>query len=165
MQEYEEKKKHEIVTNGVKDPIKSNAEYRFMTPNAKAVPDFKRLQLKFQQALEDQKKENLSSATELEPFNFHNPKSTASMRRHLDHDNQMINPTIKKVRALSALAHGGNKDLSPVKERDSKENPANTAKFNAYVETRRHKMEQKKNLEQAKFQEDVERFFKQTRLA
>ena len=62
----------------------------------------------------------------------------------------MINPTIKKVRARSALAKG-NKDLSPVKERDSKENPANTAKFNAYVETRRHKMEEKKNQEQAKF--------------
>jgi hypothetical protein len=56
----------------------------------------------------------------------------------------MINPTIKKVRAKSAIAKG-NKDLSPVKERDSKENPANTAKFNAYVETRRHKMEEKKN--------------------
>jgi hypothetical protein len=27
------------------------------------------------------------SATKPEPFHFHNPKSTASMRRHLDHDN------------------------------------------------------------------------------
>lgn len=85
------------------------------------------------------------------------------MRRHLDQDNQMINPTIK--RAQSALARGGNKDLSPVQERDSKENPANTAKFSAYVETRRQKMEDKKNKEQAKFQEEVERFFKQNRLA
>jgi hypothetical protein len=55
----------------------------------------------------------------------------------------MINPTIKKVRARSAMAE--NKDLSPVGERNSMENPANTAKFNAYVETRRSKMEGKKN--------------------
>ncbi len=53
-----------------------------------------------------------------------------------------------------------NRDLSPVGERDSRENPAVTAKFSAYVETRRQKMEGKKNVEQAKFQEEVERFFK-----
>lgn len=126
------------------------------------MPDFKRLQKTFQQTLEEQKRQNHLSATKPEPFHFHNPKSTASMRRHLDHDNQMINPTIKRVvnRARSAMAAAGNKDLSPVGERDSKENPANTAKFNAYVETRRQKMEGKKNLEQSKFQEDVQRFIK-----
>ena len=32
-----------------------------------------------------------------EPFHFHNPKSTASMRRHLDGENQLINPTLKKL--------------------------------------------------------------------
>jgi hypothetical protein len=48
------------------------------------VPDFKRLQKTFQQTLEEQKKQNHLSATKPDPFHFHNPKSTASMRRHLD---------------------------------------------------------------------------------
>jgi hypothetical protein len=47
MQEYEEKKKHEIVTNGVKDPIESNSDFTFMPSKAKPVPDFKRLQKTF----------------------------------------------------------------------------------------------------------------------
>ena len=61
----------------------------------------------------------------------------------------MINPTIKMAGARSAMAE--NRDLSPVGERDSRENPAVTAKYSAYVETRRQKMEGKKNVEQAKF--------------
>ncbi len=157
MQEYEERKKQEVETGAANDGLDQN-QFTFQPPKAKPVPDFKRLQKTFQQTLEEQKKQNHLSATKPTPFHFHNPKSTASMRRHLDQDNQMINPTIKKVRARSAMAE--NRDLSPVGERDSRENPAVTAKFSAYVETRRQKMEGKKNVEQAKFQEEVERFFK-----
>ncbi len=60
------------------------------------------------------------SSTVPEPFHFHNPKPTARMRRYLDSENQLINPTLKKltVRAKSAA------ELSP--KRDAKENPSNT---------------------------------------
>ncbi len=68
-----------------------------MPPKAKPVPDFKRLQKQFQQNLEEVKRAKNQSATVPEPFHFHNPKSTASMRRHLDGENQMINPTLKKT--------------------------------------------------------------------
>jgi hypothetical protein len=101
------------------------------------------------------------STTVPDPFQFHNPKSTASMRRYLDSENQMINPTLKP-RSKSAL-YG--KSHSPVKARDARENPAITSKFSAYVQKRRADMEGKKQVEEEKFQEDVQRFFKQNRLA
>ncbi len=106
------------------------------------------------------KKQKHMSTTIPDPFHFHNPKSTASMRRHLDQDNQMIYPTLKKVRARSAASLHKGGEHSPQGERDTRENPAVTTKFSAYVETRRKKMESKKQVEQAKFQEDVQRFFK-----
>jgi hypothetical protein len=49
------------------------------------------------------------------------------MRRHLDGENQMINPTLKKTAKSVAK-----KTVSP-QGRDDRENPANTAKFSAYV--------------------------------
>ena len=55
------------------------------------------------------------------------------------------------------------KSMSPG-ERDVKENPASTMKFNAYVGKRRQEMENKKHTEEVKFQEEVERFIKQNRL-
>ena len=47
MQEYEEKKRQDVVTGNVKDPIESNSEFTFMPSKAKPVPDFKRLQKTF----------------------------------------------------------------------------------------------------------------------
>lgn len=77
----------------------------------------------------------------------------------MDAENQLINPTLKKIRAHSAA------ETSPTKERDDRENPAITSKFSAYVTQRRKKQESKKQEEQAKFQDEVQRFFKQNRLA
>ena len=76
------------------------------------------------------------------------------MRRHLDGENQLINPTLKKL-AKSV----GRRDASP-QERDDRENPANTAKFSAYVDQRRRKQESKKNAEEQKYQDDMERYMK-----
>lgn len=102
MQEYEDKKR----AVGAELQIRSSSADRlfsFMPPKAKAVPDFKRLQKNFQQQLEDVKREKNQSVTIPEPFQFHNPKPTASMRRYLDSENQMINPTLKKHRPRSAV--------------------------------------------------------------
>lgn len=106
------------------------------------------------------------STTVPDPFIFHNPKSTVSMRRYLDSENQMINPTLK-VRAKSSAslnirtsvgAGAGtrgrlNDTHSPVHsgERDEKEKPANTTKFSAYVHKRRKEMESKRAAEEQKF--------------
>ena len=46
-----------------------------------------------------------------------------------------------------------------------KENPSTTAKFEAYVQHRRKEMEDKKFNEESKFQEEVQRFVKQNRMA
>ena len=152
MQEHADSKK-EVVRSQSVDRL-----FSFMPPKAKPVPDFKRMQKQFQHTLEEVKKQKNLSATVPEPFHFHNPKSTASMRRHMDADNQLINPTLKQHRARS-------KGSPSAGERDNRENPANTAKFSAYVDKRRKQMESKKNSEEAKFQEEVQRFFKQNRLA
>lgn len=47
MQEYEERKRHEVETGAVKDSLDQN-QFTFQPPKAKPVPDFKRLQKTFQ---------------------------------------------------------------------------------------------------------------------
>ena len=162
MQEHEDRKRQAEEEGAVSEQRQSQSLDRlftFMPPKAKPVPDFKRLQKQFQQSLEELKRLKNQSATVPEPFHFHNPKSTASMRRHLDGENQLINPTLKKL-AKSV----GRRAASP-QERDDRENPANTAKFSAYVDQRRRKQEGKKNAEEQKYQDDMDRYMKQNRLA
>lgn len=84
MQEYELKKKVEQETQGMERAASVDNLFTFQPPKAKPVPDFKRLQKQFQQNLEDVKREKNQSATIPDPFHFHNPKPTASMRRYLD---------------------------------------------------------------------------------
>jgi hypothetical protein len=103
------------------------------------------------------KREKNLSTTVPEPFHFHNPKPTASMRRYLDSQNQMINPTLKKRARSAVTLH------SP--KRDEKEKPAVTHKFSSYVDKRRSEMESKKQAEQEKLQGEIQRFIKQTRLS
>lgn len=121
-----------------------------MPPKAKPVPDFKRLQKDFVHNLEELKRQKQLKNTDLKPFHFHNPKPTARMRRYLDAENQLINPTLKKIRAHSAatLSHSSPKKNG---ERDGRENPAITSKFSSYVTQRRKKQEAKKQEEQTKF--------------
>ncbi len=104
MQEHENKKKLEAETGGAlneksqSQPLEGNL-FTFMPPKAKAVPDFKRLQKNFMQNLEELKRQKHMSTTVPQPFHFHNPKPTARMRRYLDAENQLINPTLKKLRS------------------------------------------------------------------
>ena len=125
-----------------------------MPTKAKPVPDFKRLQKQFVENLEELKRQKHMSTTVPEPFHFHNPKPTARMRRYLDAENQMINPTLRKLRSHSAATLSQHSP-SKVGDRDDRENPAITSKFSAYVTQRRKKQEDKKSLEQSKFQEEV----------
>lgn len=106
-----------------------------MPAKARPVPDFKRLQKEFVENLEEMKRQKHMSTTVPQPFHFHNPKPTARMRRYLDAENQMINPTLKKIRAHSAaaLGHQSPTRAATVAERDGRENPAITSKFSAYV--------------------------------
>jgi hypothetical protein len=139
----------------------------FQPPRAKPVPDFKRLQKQFQSSLESKRKSQ--TVTEPTPFTFHMPKSTAKLRGYLDQENQMINPTLKKV-SFSASKSKRSMSMSRMTnmgmDRENvKENPSTTLKFEAYVEKRRKDMEDKKATEEYKFKEEVQRFIKQNRLA
>jgi hypothetical protein len=86
MQEHEEKKKIEHEAGDLTKERSQSVDrlFSFQPPKAKPVPDFKRLQKQFQQNLEEVKREKNMSTTIPEPFQFHNPKPTASMRRYLD---------------------------------------------------------------------------------
>jgi len=80
--------------------------FSFKPPAPKEVPDFKRLHKEFAAQLERNK--SGTRLTEPKPFHFHEPKNDPSLRKHLDQDNQLINPTKMVKRARS---QGLNKDL------------------------------------------------------
>jgi hypothetical protein len=65
------------------------------------------------------------------PFNFHEPKNDPNLRKHMDNDNQLINPTRKPRRKARSTTM--NKDLmvEPVR------NPPTTKKHEALVAMRR----------------------------
>jgi Skp family chaperone for outer membrane proteins len=108
----------------------------------------------------DNKRKN-QSITEPTPFTFHQPKSTANMRQYLDIENQKINPTMRP-RARSATKTGRSMSLgnTMLEKEAPKEAPSTTAKFEAYKNHRRKEMEDKKQNEESKFQEEVQRFVK-----
>lgn len=92
------------------------------------------------------------------PFNFHKPKPAAHLRGYMDEANQVINPTLKqKRRPQSVNPCGMNRDIYA-------EQPSTTKKHEAYVAMRRTQMEEKKSVQENKFQEEIERFIKQNRL-
>lgn len=101
--EAHEKKLKEKSENEKKAPASANSNFTFRIPPPKEVPDFKRIHKEFAAQLERNK-----SATKLttpKAFNFHEPKNDPSLRKHLDNDNQIINPTLKaKSRASSFTA-------------------------------------------------------------
>jgi len=102
--------------------------FSFRPPAPKPVPDFKRIHKEFAATLERNK--SAAKLTQPTPFNFHEPKNDPSLRKHLDEDNQLINPTKKKKRPAS---HKLNSDLvqAPVA------NPPSTKKHEALVKLRR----------------------------
>ena len=74
-------------------------QFSFKPPAAKEVPDFKRLHKEFAAQLERNK--SGTKLTEPKPFHFHEPKNDPSLRKHLDQDNQLINPTKAVKRSRS----------------------------------------------------------------
>ena len=81
-------------------------QFAFRPPSSKKVPDFKRLHKEFAAKLERNK--SAMKLTVPKAFNFHEPKLDPSLRKHLDEENQIINPTMRKRRARSAKL---NRDL------------------------------------------------------
>ena len=75
----------------------------------RAVPDFKRIHREFAAKLERNK--SAAKLTQPKPFNFHEPKLDADLRKHMNTDNQMINPTQRKRRF--ARSTSATKKLNP----------------------------------------------------
>ena len=105
-----------------------------------------------------ERNKSASKLTTPKPFNFHEPKNDPSLRKHLDHDNQLINPTkARKKRATSARL---NLDLM----QEQKINPPTTKKHEALVALRREHQNKKLNDEKEQMMEDEVRAYKQVRL-
>lgn len=123
---------------------------------SKKVPDFKRLHKEFAAKLERNK--SAMKLTVPKAFNFHEPKLDPSLRKHLDQENQIINPTMRKRRARSANL---NRDLldGPVN------NPPTTKKHQALVELRRRTASKKLAAKQDDYASDYVRGVKAVRLA
>ena len=116
--------------------------FAFRPPLSKKVPDFKRMHKEFAAKMERNK--SAQRLTVPKAFNFHEGKQDPTLRKHLDHDNQVINPTMRKRRARSA---GLNRDIlnGPVN------NPPTTKKHQALVEMRRQTAGKKVNDKNTKF--------------
>lgn len=130
MEEYQ-KRKEKL---GLQRANSAGPKFQFKPPAPRQVPDFKRLHKEFAQKLENNK--SAQKLTNIQPFHFHEPKNDPSLRKHLDEENQLINPTKKAKRSRSA---GLNRDIfdAPVK------NPPTTKKHDALVALRRSTQNQK----------------------
>ena len=130
-------------------------QFSFKPPAPKEVPDFKRLHKEFASKLERNKSGTRLTAPK--PFNFHEPKNDPSLRKHLDYDNQLINPTKMIKRARSAAL---NKDLVTEQRPD----PSTTKKHDAMVALRRKNQTKKIETKVETRNEDHVRAIKQFRL-
>lgn len=74
----------------------------------------------------------------------------------MDQANQDIKPTLKQKRRPMSM--------KPMNRDINEEQPSTTKKHEAYVAMRRAQMEEKKQTQENKFQEEIERFIKQNRL-
>ena len=123
MEAYEKRKKEEEKnkkrTNSYDDLSK--------LPPPKEVPDFKRLHKEFAARLD--KNKSSTKLTDPKPFTFHEPKSRVDLRKHMDDENQKIQPTMKK-RASSVKFLNADLETNPV-------NPSTTKKHEALVKLRR----------------------------
>ena len=129
MEAYEhvrQKKKAELEKRAAERPS-------FQPSPAREVPDFKRLHKEFNKKLERNK--SAAKLTVPTPFHFHEPKNQADLRKHMDAENQIINPT-KKKRARSAKL---NLDLAE----PPAYNPPTTKKHEALVALRRQTQTEK----------------------
>ena len=159
MQQYEDEKRRRIEEDLDSTNAGSNKEsdllFSFQPPRARSVPNFRKIQKQFVTKMEALKKSK--EPTVPKPFNFHQPKPAAHLRKYMDQANQDINPTMKQKRRPMSVHGGLNRDLNV-------EQPSTTKKHDAYVAMRRTAMEEKKASSENKFQEEIERFIKQNRL-
>jgi hypothetical protein len=155
MQEHadEARRRIEEDLDSTHQSVSDSIGFSFRPPRARSVPNFRKLQKTFVTQMEARK--CAQPLTVPKPFNFHKPKPQASLRKYMDQQNQIINPTMKK-RTSSAKP--------PVKRDSGAEQPATTKKHEAYVASRRAKMEEKKSGQESNFQVEIDRFIKQNRL-
>ena len=139
--------------------MKQSQSFSFRPPLPKQVPDFKRLHREFYQKMEGNKQ--AQKLTTPQPFNFHEPKNDPSLRKYMDQDNQLINPTKKCLKKRCKSAKNPNRDLSASPERP---NPPTTKKHEALVAMRRATQTQKINEKIDKQEEEHYRAIKQVRL-
>ena len=71
------------------------------------------------------------------PFNFHEPKNDPNLRKYMDNDNQLINPTKKQKRRARSTSLNKDLAVSPVR------NPPTTKKHEALVAMRRQNQTKK----------------------
>ena len=156
MQQHEDEKRRRIEEDldSTQRSVSTDIQYSFRPPRARSVPNFKQLQKSFVTKMEQLKKGK--APTIPKPFNFHQPKPAAHLRKFMDEQNQAINPTLKSTTKRPRSVMGG---------RDQNvEQPATTRKHEAYVALVRSKMEERKLEQEKKFQSEIERFIKQNRL-
>ena len=156
MQEHEDEKRRRIEEDldSTQKSVSESLGFSFRPPRARSVPNFRKLQKNFVTQMEARKK--AQPLTIPKPFNFHQPKPQASLRKYMDEMNQVINPTMKPRRPHS---------VKPPINRDSgAEQPSTTKKHEAYVAKRRQQMEEKKKNQEENFQVEIDRFIKQNRL-
>jgi hypothetical protein len=130
--------------------------YTFKPLPAREVPDFRRLHKEFASTLNRNK--SAAKLTNPVPFHFHEPKNRVDLRKHMDEENQKIQPTMKK-RASSARIFSLNADIE-----ENRVNPPTTLKHEALVKLRRETKIQKLTEKQIKDQEDNFREYKKSRL-
>lgn len=142
MQAHEDEKKRRIEEDlDSTKQSESSMMFAFKPIRARSVPNFRQLQKAFVTQMEQRKKSK--APTIPKPFHFHQPKPAAHLREHMDMANQVINPTLKPKRRPFSVKPA-NRDLDV-------EQPATTAKHDAYVNKRRTQMEEKKQTQEKKF--------------
>ena len=146
-----EDKAQQDLTNG----LAQGPQFAFKPPISKKVPDFKRIHKEFAAKLERNK--SAMRLTVPKAFNFHEPKNDPTLRKHMDAENQVINPTMRQRRARSAKL---NRDLleGPVS------NPPTTKKHQAMVEHRRQTAKKKLDYKKDNYTADYVRGVKAVRL-
>lgn len=137
--EADERRRAEKTAAEGRGGLDLSADMSFRPAAPRDVPDFKRIHREFAAKLERNK--SAARLTEPKPFNFHEPKLDPDLRKHMNQDNQLINPTMRKRRFArsTSAGHGLNSDLHqkavPV--------PPSTKKHDALVALRRQMQTEK----------------------
>ena len=128
-----------------KQNLKNEKEKRLF--HAKESPNFKRLQEKFINSLENKKR--LANPTVPQPFTFHQPKKKAELCNFLDFENNPKNKNPKKNRTMEKVKKNMLKK--------PKFEPATTKGLTLLMSTRRKEIEMRKKKEEDIIREDEQR--------